>query len=249
MTACTLNLHLLRLVLVVQVHAVFLRDALPAGFRHAVHPHDSAAGRIPERCVVDGLAGELEGLSVLHVELVAVVEDAERIRRSRTGREHATRETVSLVVHVVQAGSPLVPAGDHNSQGQPHALVVVQDVGEQLGCSCHRDPLSVPQLVDAAAFGQHPLPVDAVRGTSGHGAQEVLVDHNDLLDALRADVLTPGGSRVSRDDDPSLVLEAQRGGALVVVDLDLLPRVVFHQRRHRLVRVGERRLSKLRVTA
>ena len=41
----------------------------------------------------------------------------------------------------------MMQGSDH---GEPHSLVVVDDVGEEFGGGWHRDPLLVPQLIDPA---------------------------------------------------------------------------------------------------
>lgn len=65
---------------------------------------------------------------------------------------------------------PFVVSCDHDAHGEPHALVVVGDVGQQLGGGGHGDPLPVPQLVQPALLGEDALPVGAVGGAAGHGA-------------------------------------------------------------------------------
>ena len=60
---------------------------------------------------------------------------------------------------------------------------------------------------DFAVFHK-PLPVSAVGGTSCHGAQEVSVDLDDLLDGPRPDVHASCGSAVHGQEDTALVLEA-----------------------------------------
>ena len=67
---------------------------------------------------------------------------------------------------------PLVVAGDHGAHGEAHALVVVGDVGEDLGGGGHGDALAVAQLVEATLLGEHALPVGAVGRAAGHRAQQ-----------------------------------------------------------------------------
>jgi hypothetical protein len=111
----------------------------------------------------------------------------------------------------------LVPTTDHGALGivsrwtgalclqntyhaQTHALVLVHEVGEDLGCGSNRDTLLVAELVQAALHAKVGLPVGlagaalrrhgnppvlAVCGTTGHCAEEVGVDLDDLLDGSR----------------------------------------------------------------
>lgn len=78
----------------------------------------------------------------------------------------------------------LVPATHHGSHAEPHALVLVHHVSEQLGGCRHRDALLVSQLIDAALTGQQALPEAAVGSPSCHCAQQVGVDLNHLLHRL-----------------------------------------------------------------
>ena len=71
-----------------------------------------------------------------------------------------------------------------------------------------------------------PFPVGTVRGAAGHGSQQISVDLDDLLDGAGADVHPPSSSTVHGQEDSALVLETQRGGAVVKVHGDLLPTIV-----------------------
>lgn len=101
-----------------------------------------------------------------------------------------------------------VPAAHHGSHAEPHALVLVNHVGEQLGGGRHRDALLVAKLVDATLAGQQALPEAAVSGSSGHGAQQVGVDLDHLLYRLRGDVGARRRTGVHGNDDPMLELRA-----------------------------------------
>lgn len=79
---------------------------------------------------------------------------------------------------------PLVPATDHGAHAQAHALVLIHHVSQEFGGGCNRNALLVAQLVDATLPGQQPLPETAVGGAARHGAQQIWVDLDDLLDRL-----------------------------------------------------------------
>ena len=66
----------------------------------------------------------------------------------------------------------LVIASNHDSHGEAHALVVVGNVGEELGGRGHGDALAVPQLVQAALLRQHPFPVGAIGSSTCHGSEQ-----------------------------------------------------------------------------
>ena len=113
----------------------------------------------------------------------------------------------------------LIPSGDHRTHRQAHILVRVDHIGQDLGGARHRNPLLVPQLVDAAVLGEHALPELAVGRAARHRAQQVGIDLDDLFDGLGGDVGAAGGARVNRHDHAALVLERQRCRAALEVDL------------------------------
>ena len=102
--------------------------------------------------------------------------------------------------------SSLVPATHHGAHAEPHALVLVHHVGQQLGRGRHGDALLVAELIDATLAGQQALPEAAVGRSSGHGAQQVGVDLDHLLDRLGGDVGARGGPGVHGDDDAMVEL-------------------------------------------
>lgn len=104
----------------------------------------------------------------------------------------------SSVSWFVFTWASLVPATHHGSHAEPHALVLVHHVSEQLGRRCHRDALLVSELIDSALAGQQALPEAAVSGSSGHGTQQVGVDLDHLLHRLRGNVGARRGPRVHR---------------------------------------------------
>lgn len=115
---------------------------------------------------------------------------------------------------------PLIVAGQHHAHAETHALVVVHNVGHDLAGGGHRNPLLVPQLVDATLLGQHPIPVDAIGSTSGQRSQQVIVDLHNLLHGLRADELATGGTGIHSQDDSALEPEPERRGTVVELHLD-----------------------------
>jgi len=56
----------------------------------------------------------------------------------------------------------LVPASDHGTHAQTHALVAVHQVAEILGRSCNGYPLSITQLMQAALNAEVGFPVLAI---------------------------------------------------------------------------------------
>eukprot|EP00166_Cyanidium_caldarium_P002903 ctg_282.g109 len=168
--------------------------------------------------VEHGPAPQLGGRSRLHIPLVFLIQHAVRKRRPGADREALAVQSRAVVIHIVQLRAGLVPAGYHSAHRQPHALVPVHDIGQQLGGGRHRYALLVFQLVQAAAHAQVALPERAVRRAARHGAQEVGIDLDDLPHRARSDVLAHGGTRIHRHDDAVLKHKRQRGGAVQEAD-------------------------------
>jgi hypothetical protein len=100
--------------------------------------------------------------------------ERERDKSAGTQRERESAHAYSLV-----------PAGDHGAHGQPHALVGIHRVGQQLGRRRHRDTLLIPKLIQPALAAQVALPEGAVSGAAGHRAKQVRIDLDHLLHVLR----------------------------------------------------------------
>ena len=75
---------------------------------------------------------------------------------------------------------------NHGTHGQAISLVRIHDVVQELRGRCRRDPLLVPQLVEAAQPSEVALPVHAIRRSSRHRSQKIGGNLNALLDRLRA---------------------------------------------------------------
>lgn len=101
---------------------------------------------------------------------------------------------------------------------QAHALVRVDQVGQNLGRGRNRDAALVAELVQATLHAQVCEPVLAVGSATGHGAQQAVVDLDDLLDCLTRYPVAGRGPRVGGDDDAALEAEGERCSA--VGDLD-----------------------------
>mmetsp|Transcript_22780 Transcript_22780/g.36646 ORF Transcript_22780/g.36646 Transcript_22780/m.36646 type:complete len:236 (+) Transcript_22780:204-911(+) len=167
--------------------------------------------------MVDRPAAKLNGLVDAHVMAVARVQHTVRKGRTRANREHVALMAIARIVDHVEGWALVVPACNHGTAGQALSLVLPENVGEQLGGSCHGDLLLVSQLVHSAQACEVPLPERAVCRTSGHGSKEAIVDLNDLFHRLGADVTSHGCSRVDGNDDPALKHEAERGCTLLEV--------------------------------
>lgn len=66
------------------------------------------------------------------------------------------------------------------------------------------------ELVETALHAEPGEPVLAVGGTAGHGAQQNAVDLDNLLDRLRGDPVTGGGTGIGGDDNSALEAEGKR---------------------------------------
>mmetsp|Transcript_26298 Transcript_26298/g.70141 ORF Transcript_26298/g.70141 Transcript_26298/m.70141 type:complete len:267 (-) Transcript_26298:50-850(-) len=233
-------------------------DLHPAGLLHVVDVADTAGVRVAVSGVVDGALAQVDGLVDGQVGAVVRVEDAIRVGRARADREEVAMEARRVVVAVVELRAGLVPAGDHGAHAETVAAVLVHGVGEQLGRRRHADALLVPQLVQPALHAQVPLPVGTVRRAASHGAEQVRVDLDDLLDGLRRNVGAHRRARVHGDDDALVEFEGEGGGALgelhsllrvgAVPHAKVLLRVrrrIGHRREHKAVRRRSHHLLQL----
>lgn len=167
----------------------------------------------------DTSLAELEGLLVRQVVAVLGVEHTVGKGLTGTDTEEVASKAGAVAVDVVEGGTLLLgDTGTHGAHAEAHALVAVDEVGEDLAGGGHADAALVSELVQAALHAQPGEPVLAVGGATGHGAQEDAVDLNHLLDSLRGDPVAGRGSRVGSDDDAAL--EAERQGRGSVGDLD-----------------------------
>lgn len=174
--------------------------------------------RVAVRRGVDAAARQVERLVVLEVPVVTLVEHAVRKRRARADREQVALHARALRVHVEDGGARLVPAADHRAHAEAHALVRVHEVAQDLGRGRDRDALLVAQLVQAALHAEVRLPVLAVGGAAGHGAEQVRVDLDHLFHRAGRDVRARRRTRVDGNHDAALVAERKRGRAVLKLD-------------------------------
>jgi hypothetical protein len=202
------------------VHVVDINgvDERPPVLRDVVQVVDPSGCGIAVRGVVDGPPAHVNGL--LHRQVVApvVVQNSVRQQASAPNRKVLALEAGPLVVHVVELGSGLVPAGDHGPHAEAVPAVAAHDVGQELGGGRHGDASAVPELVQATLHPQVPLPEGAVGRPAGHGPEQERVDPDDLLDGPAGNVRAHGGPRVDRHDDPAVELEGEGGGPLGELD-------------------------------
>jgi hypothetical protein len=69
------------------------------------------------------------------------------------------------------------------------------------------------------ATTQFAFPVRAISSTTSHGAEQIRVDFNDLLDALRSNIGATSGSRINRNNNT--VFEAKSQGSSSMFNLDV----------------------------
>ena len=107
------------------------------------------------------------------------------VHSQRPGISRNQTLSLTVIVNIVQLRARLVPATNHRADRKPVPAVRVERVGQQLrGCG-HADALLVAQLVEPALHAEVALPEGAVRCAAGHRAEQVRVDLDDLLHALR----------------------------------------------------------------
>lgn len=197
-----------------QPRHVVAGDAAPAPRPHVVHGDAAPRVGVAPGRLEDGAPGQLQGFVGRHVGPPPAVQHAVRVARTRAHRKRLARDARAFAVHVVKAWPSFVPAADHGAHAEPHALVLIHHVGQQLGGSSHGDGLLVPQLVHPALPGQQPLPEAAVGRPAGHGAQQGGVDLYHLLHRLRGDVGAGRGAGIHRHHHAVGKLKGQRRGAV-----------------------------------
>merc|ERR1712137_772881 len=159
-------------VAVVEVKDVVCADLDPALFADVVEVDLATRVRVAVGSVVDGAASEVVGLLGLHVPSEARVEDTVGKGGARADREALALEAGAVRVDVEEREARGVAASDHSTHGQTHALVVVDNVAEDLGGGADGDTFLVAELVEAALAAKLALPEHAVCGTAGHGAEQ-----------------------------------------------------------------------------
>ena len=175
----------------------------------------------------DAPSAQLERLLLAQVVAVLGVQHAVGKGLAGADAEQVAGEAGAVRVDVVEGG-PLLgrDAGAHGAHAQAHALVRVDQVGQDLGRGGDRDAPLVPQLVQPALHAQVGEPVLAVGGAAGHGAQQAAVDLDHLLHRLAGDPVAGRGARVGGHDDAALEAEGQRRGAVGELDGAVGVRVV-----------------------
>ncbi|GKT42341.1 tRNA pseudouridine synthase 1 [Colletotrichum spaethianum] len=167
----------------------------------------------------DTPAAEVERLLVRQVVAVLSIQDTVGEGLTTADAEKVAGKASAVRIDVVERGALLLgDAGTHGAHAEAHALVRVDEVGEDLGGGGDRDAALVAELVKAALHAEPGEPVLAVGSAAGHGAQEYRVDLDDLLDCLRGDPVSGCGTGVGGDDDATL--EAEGEGRCAVGDLD-----------------------------
>lgn len=191
----------------------------PAFLLDMIQVNETTRVRISVRSSQDTSATQLQGVLLAQVVLVLGVEHTVRKRLTGSNTEQVSGEASTVRVDIVQGGALLLgDAGAHGAHRQAHALVLIDQIGEDLGGGGDADAALVPQLVQPALHAQPGQPVLAVGGAAGHRAQQAVVDLDDLLDRLRRDPVAGRRARVRRHDDAALEPEGQRRRA--VGDLD-----------------------------
>lgn len=202
-------------------HWVRIREAVlhPAFFLDMVQVDETTRVGIAMRSRQDASPTKLQG--ILNAQVIVVLGVQNTIRKCLAGpnAEQVPREPGAVAVDVVQRGALLLGhASAHGAHAESHALVAVDQVGEDLAGGCDADAAFVPELVEAALHAEPGQPVLAVGGTAGHGAQQDAVDLDDLLDRLRGNPVASRGAGVSSDDDATLETEGERCRAVSNLD-------------------------------
>jgi hypothetical protein len=159
--------------------------------------------------------------SLLICQVVSVLGVQHTIGKGLTGTntEQVAGKSRAVAVNVVQGGTLLLGhSGTHGTHRQTHALVLVDQVGENLGGSGHGDAALVSELVKAALHSEPCEPVLTICGTTSHSSQHLIVDLNHLLDGLRGNPVAGRGSRICGDDDAALEAEGEGGGTMGNLD-------------------------------
>lgn len=200
-----------------EIGAVRIADISPALRMNVVETHDSTRIGILTGRMVNRSPGQVIGLLIGEIIAVPSVQYAERIWRTAAHGEDLTMGSHALRVHVNQLGSLVVEAGQHHAHHQTHALVLRGYVADDPGSRVHGHAFPIAQLVQATLLSQNPIPVDAIRGSAGQGAQHIVVQLDYFPHRLGSNILARGGPRISTQNHSSAILETQSGGAVIEI--------------------------------
>lgn len=151
--------------------------------------------------------------SLLGGEVVFVLSIQNTIGKSLTTAhaEKVAGQSCAVAVDVVERGALLWgDASAHGAHAEAHALVAVDEVGEDFAGGGNTDTALVTQLMQTALHAQPGQPVLAISGTTSQSTEQDLVDLNDLLDCLRSNPVAGCRSRICGRDDATLEAEGKR---------------------------------------
>jgi hypothetical protein len=220
-------------------------NLLPSILGHVVKVVDTSRRGITVGRVVNRAFAQVNGFFVCQVGTVVIVQDTVGVGRATADGKVLAVEACTIVVDVVELRASLVPPGNHGAHGKTVSTVRTHDVCEQLGGCGHGDSTTVAQFVQTAFHAQISFPKGTISGSSRHGSQEKGIDFNDLLDSLRGNVVSHGGTRIDTHNNTSVILERQGGSTLG--ELDSLVLVAGSTCRGKVVAAVERRLKTLIV--
>lgn len=148
--------------------------------------HRITRERIPMPRRINTPPPQLLRLLIRQIPMIPLIQHAIRKRASTPHTKQIALQPRPVTIDVKDRRARLVPAADHGTHGEPHAFVRVDEVGEELGGGGDGDAFFVAEFVQATVHAEVGFPVLAVGGTTGHGAQEVGVDLDDLLHRARS---------------------------------------------------------------
>merc|ERR1712060_43263 len=179
-----------------------------------IHAHGSSRVRVPEGCMIYCSPSELARLLHAQIPVVAGVEYSVRIDRARADAEPLSLDSLAFAIDVIEAGTCLIPSGNHRAHREAHALVGVESVGEELGRAGDGDAALVVQFIKTTLDPQISLPKLTVGGAPSHCAQKIGVDLDHLLHRLRGNEWTLRGTRVHGNHNAALEDKCEGCGAV-----------------------------------
>jgi len=185
----------------------------PAILGDVVQIIDTTRSTVAMRRVVNRALAHINRFLQGQIRAPVIVQDTVRQQRTRPDGKVLSVQPRGVIVHVVKLGTRLVPARDHGAHAETVTAVAHHGVCEELGGGRDGDAPSVAEFVEAALHAEFALPVGAVGGAAGHGAQQERVNFNDFFDGTGTDVISHGGTRIDTDDDAAIEFESERGGS------------------------------------